>query len=164
MITRPFGLVLVAVVAAGLVGARDAGSGAGARALQELSEKGIRHYAEFTVVEDRPLKVLVRNDGGEDRLMVFDAAKGTLLVEDSGQTERFLDVQVIQSERKSAPMVVTRWTKGAHGHQVRIYDGMAMVFQKASAWPIEIENEKGRLRIRVDQKWRRTGKSLAPLK
>lgn len=162
MFNRVLGLVLVTAATGFLVAARDSVQGPGTRTLQELSEKGIRFYAEFTQVDDRPLKVLVRNEGGEDRLLVFDSARGVQVLEDSGQTERFLDAQVFQSNRRSAPVIVTRWSKGAHGHQVRIYDGPTMVFQKASAWPMEIENDKGRLRIRGASEMEKDGQKPKP--
>lgn len=159
MLSRLLGLVTLAAIS---MAARDPAPGPGGRTLQELSEKGIRFYAEFTQVDDRPLKVLVRSDGGEDRLYVFDSARGIQLIEDSGQTDRFVDAQVFQSDRKSSPVIVTRWSKGAHGQQVRIYDGSTMVFQKASAWPMEIEEQKGRLRIRGGSELEKDGQKPKP--
>ena len=162
MFKRVLGLVLVTAATGFLVAARESAQSQGTRTLQELSEKGVRFYAEFSQVDDRPLKILVRSEGGEDRLLVFDSAKGVPLLEDSGQTERFLDAQVFQSDRKSSQMIITRWSKGAHGQQVRIYDGAALVFQKASAWPMEIENEKGRLRIRGASELEKDGQKPKP--
>jgi hypothetical protein len=124
----------------------------GSESVQELQTRGIKFFARFSLVDDSAWKVLVRQQEGEDILTVVDDRTSKLLLSTPGNSERFLSAEAVQVETRSDPFLVTRWTKGAHGQELRIYDPRSskqpLVYSKASSWAIDYRQNEGRLKIR----------------
>ena len=124
-----------------------------------LQRQGVKFFARYSVVDDSAWKVLVSQTGGEDLLTVQDERTARVLLSASGNSERFLSAEAVQVRTRSEPFLVTRWTKGVHGQEVRIYDPRAseerrLVYSKASSWTISYREVDGRLKIsgRADER------------
>ena len=131
----------------------------GSEPLRSLQKEGVKFFARFSVVEDSAWKVLVRQHEGEDQLTVLDDRTARVLLSATGNSERFLSAEAVQVGGRSEPFLVTRWTKGAHGQELRIYDprsteGRSLVYSKASSWTIVYLHANGKLKIsgRADER------------
>ncbi len=119
---------------------------------RSLQKEGVKFFARFSVVDDSAWKVLVKQQDGEDLLTVLDDRTARVLLSAAGNSERFLSAEAVQLGNRSDPFLVTRWTKGAHGEEIRIYDpkttqGKPLVFSKASSWTIGYQQSNGKLKI-----------------
>jgi hypothetical protein len=131
----------------------------GSDPFRSLQKEGVKFFARFSVVDDAAWKVLVKQQEGEDLLTVMDDRTARVLLSAPGNSERFLSAEAVQVGSRSEPFLVTRWTKGAHGQELRIYDprtaaGKPLVYSKASSWTIDYQNANGRLKItgRADER------------
>jgi len=152
-IKRMAGLAILAPLAA------IANQQSGADPFRSLQKEGVKFFARFSVVDDAAWKVLVKQQEGEDQLTVLDDRTARVLLSAAGNSERFLSAEAIQVGSRSEPFLVTRWTKGAHGQEIRIYDprtteGKPLVYSKASSWAIDYQHANGRLKItgRADER------------
>ena len=150
---KPCRIAMIAVLAAASVPtAARAGIAQIEQPFRALQGQGVKFFARFALVDDSAWKVLVHQAEGEDLLTVQDERTARVLLSVPGNSERFLSADAVQVRTRSAPFLVTRWTKGAHGQEIRIYDPVtgearSPVYSRASSWTISYREVDGRLKI-----------------
>jgi hypothetical protein len=127
--------------------------------LEEIAAKKIKHVSEFEFSNGSSWRVVVQRVLDSDQLWVQDqdSKKTHLSVRDSA--ERFKSLEWVRLKSRESEFLLTRWTRGVHGEEIRLYDPLdsraPLKFQVASSWPAQTAVVSGVLKVKAT----RTGKT-----
>jgi hypothetical protein len=132
--------------------------------LKDVSSLKLRHVAEFEL-EDGPVwrvvvqRVASASGDSADQLWLQELESAKVLISVSEPVERFRGAEVVKLKIRETEFLLTRWSRGVHGEEIRLYDPMdaksPLKLSVPSHWPATYDVKGGVLVVRAT----RTGKS-----
>jgi len=132
--------------------------------LKDISDKKLKHVSEHELSNGPVWRVVVQrvvlaSGDASDQLWVQDADDGKLLLSVVEPAERFRGAEIVKLKTRENEFLLTRWSRGVHGEEIRLYDPLdaksPLKLSVPSHWPATFEVKGGVLVVRAT----RTGKA-----